>query len=179
MKLRNFSHAARQLGSSVGILSSAYQLRERIAQVLYLFRENAVNLFPQKVQRRTSAQLNNLRPNVRQNRPKPLPHVRTPVIPADLDLENFPEQISQLGEDVTTFLEYLNEFPEFTDEVANAAVLDFQKDLNVCLRMRLPSCYFYYWDRFPDVLIRSIGRRALDNILVHPLSGSIGASHTE
>lgn len=36
------------MGSSVGILSSAFHLRERLAYVLFLFRKNAANLFPRK-----------------------------------------------------------------------------------------------------------------------------------
>jgi hypothetical protein len=60
-KLRNLSNAARQLGSSVGILSSAYHLRERVAQILHLFHENAADLFPRKVQHHdTIAQVDTL-----------------------------------------------------------------------------------------------------------------------
>ena len=50
-----------------------------------------------------------------------------------LDPEDFPEQISQFAEDMTSFLECLNEFPEFTDEVVNASILAFQGDLKVGL----------------------------------------------
>ena len=48
-ELRNFSNAARQLGSSVGILSSSFHLRERLTFIGYLFRENAADLFPRKI----------------------------------------------------------------------------------------------------------------------------------
>ncbi|KAG1850769.1 hypothetical protein C8R48DRAFT_778114 [Suillus tomentosus] len=48
-ELRNFANAARQLGSSVGILSSAFRLRERLTKLLLLFRENAATLFPRKI----------------------------------------------------------------------------------------------------------------------------------
>ena len=134
LKLRNFSNAARQLGSSVGILSSAYHLRERVAQVLYLFRENAADLFPRKVQHQdTSVQESNLPPRTKRNRSKPPPNVRTPIVTGDLDPEDFPEQIARFAEDITTFLECLNEFPEFTDEAVNASILAFQGDLKVGL----------------------------------------------
>ena len=132
LKLRNFSNAARQLGSSVGILSSAYHLRERVAQVLYLFHENAADLFPRKVQHQdTSTQSNNGPLRTRRHRPKPPPNVRTPVVTGDLDPEQFPEQMAHFAEDITTFLECLNEFPEFTDEAVNASILAFQGDLKV------------------------------------------------
>ena len=52
-----------------------------------------------------------------------------------LDPEDFPEQISQFAEDMTSFLECLNEFPEFTDEVVNASILAFQGDLKVGLNL--------------------------------------------
>lgn len=35
------------------------------------------------------------------------------------------------AQDVTTFLDCLNEFPEFTDEAVNAAVLSLEGDLKV------------------------------------------------
>ena len=133
LKLRSLSNAVRQLGSSVGILSSAYHLRERVAQVLHLFHENAVDLFPRKVRRQdTSTQVNNGALRTKRRRPKPPPNVRTPVVVRDLDPEEFPEQMARFAEDITTFLECLNGFPEFTDEPVNASILAFQGDLKVC-----------------------------------------------
>jgi len=55
------------------------------------------------------------------------------VVTADLDPEDFPEQMAQFAEDITIFLECLNEFPEFTDEAVNASILAFQGDLKVGL----------------------------------------------
>jgi len=52
-----------------------------------------------------------------------------------LDSEDFPEQIFQFAEDMTAFLECLNEFPEFTDEVVSASILAFQGDLKVGLNL--------------------------------------------
>lgn len=134
LKLRNFSHASRQLGSSVGILSSAYQLRVRVAQLLRLFHQNAVHLFPRKVhQTDTSIEVNDQPLRTKRKRSKPPPNVRTPLITEDLDLEEFPEQMSRFAEDIMTFLECLIEFPEFTDEVVNASISSFHKDLKVGL----------------------------------------------
>ena len=133
-KLRNFSNAARQLGSSVGILSSAYHLRERVAHVLYLFHENAADLFPRKVHHQDiSTQAGNRPLRMRRTRSKPPPNVRTPMVTADLDPESFPDQMDQFAEDITIFLECLNEFPEFADEAVNASILTFQGDLKVSL----------------------------------------------
>jgi hypothetical protein len=128
----NFSNAARQLASSVGILSSAFRLRERLAQILFLFRENAADLFPRKVPRqpRADALVN---PTRRRKTRKPPPNVRRPIVDESLDPESFPEQLSSFAADVTTFLRCLNEFPEFTDEAVNASILTFEADLKVHL----------------------------------------------
>lgn len=45
--LQTFQTAARQLGSSVGLLASASQLRERMHRVQTILNENAAVLFPQ------------------------------------------------------------------------------------------------------------------------------------
>ena len=134
LQLRNFANAARQLGSSVGILSSSYHLRGRLAQVLYLFRENAADLFPRKIYHQSRESLTN--PNLAQyrktKRHRAPPHVHNPVVMEKLDAEDFPEQMQMFAQDVTTFLDCLNEFPEFTDEAVNSAILSLEGDLKVC-----------------------------------------------
>jgi len=62
------------------------------------------------------------------------------VITGDLDPEDFPEEMAQFAEDITTFLECLNEFPEFTDEAVNASILAFQGDLKVGSGSHLFKC---------------------------------------
>ncbi|KAI0355885.1 WD40 repeat-like protein [Trametes cingulata] len=130
-ELRNFANAARQLGSSVGILSSSYHLRGRLAQILYLFRENAADLFPRKVSRQsresiTTTKFSHFRKGKRHRAP---PHVHNPIVMEKLEPEDFPEQLQMFAQDVTTFLDCLNEFPEFTDEAVNAAILALEGDL--------------------------------------------------
>lgn len=89
-------------------------------------------MFPRKVQHQDTAQVNN-QPLRARKKSKPPPNVRTPVIAADLDPEDFPEQMSLFVEDITTFLTCLNEFPEFADEVVNASILVFQGDIKVVM----------------------------------------------
>ena len=139
-QLRNFANAARQLGSSVGILSSSYRLRGRLAQILYLFRENAADLFPRKISHQTRESLTNpqLAQYRKSRRHRAPPHVHNPIVMEKLDPEDFPEQLQMFAQDVTTFLDCLNEFPEFTDEAVNAAVLSLEGDLKV--RIPLRSC---------------------------------------
>ncbi|KAH7907662.1 WD40-repeat-containing domain protein [Hygrophoropsis aurantiaca] len=140
-ELRNFANAARQLGSSVGILSSAFRLRERLAKILFLFRENAADLFPRKCQRQPRETLVN--PNLMDRRRKAVRRQKSspgrvrPVVDDSLDAECFPEQFESFACDVMTFLNCLNEFPEFTDEAVNSSIKSLEGDLKYwacCLR---------------------------------------------
>ncbi|KIJ11156.1 hypothetical protein PAXINDRAFT_157371 [Paxillus involutus ATCC 200175] len=151
-ELRNFANAARQLGSSVGILSTAFRLRERLAHVLFLFRENGADLFPRKVARQPRETLVN--PNVMEKRrrknkvgegvwsgfgegsnPNPNPTLGSSSVSnnqnADdfLDTSFFPEHLEAFAADVVAFLNCLNEFPEFSDEAMNASIRAFEGDL--------------------------------------------------
>ncbi|KAH9073045.1 hypothetical protein EDB83DRAFT_2313141 [Lactarius deliciosus] len=140
-ELRNFSNAARQLGSSVGIMSSAFHLRERLAQIAWLFRENAADLFPRKVSHQStteSAVKPDVIPRRKRARSKAPPHVRRPLVLEKLDPEDFPHQLGLFARDVITFLHCLNEFPEFTDEALNASIVAFEGDLKYwasCLKV--------------------------------------------
>ena len=60
---------------------------------------------------------------------KALPHSVRPVIMEKPDVEDFPEQLEAFARDVTTFLNRLNEFPEFADEAVNTAIIAFETDL--------------------------------------------------
>ncbi|KAI0074084.1 WD40 repeat-like protein [Panus rudis PR-1116 ss-1] len=154
-QLRNFANAARRLGSSVGILSSVFYLRERLTQILFLFRENASDIFPRKVAKpsRESMMSPKLRDR-RKNRRKGPVHLMNPALLEELDLEAFPDQFEKFAEDVTTFLDCLNEFPEFTDEGVNTSIMSLEGDLKYwasCLRVyegqfRYPAVQRYVHD---------------------------------
>lgn len=141
-QLRNFSNAARQLGSSVGILSSAYHLRERLAHLLHLFRDNAADLFPRKVPRQARdapLPMPRMSTSGRKLR-RPPPHVKRPPTrfdAEDLDPEAFPGELHWLSREVMTFLNCLNEFPEFSDEAVNTNIQSFEGDLKVRCRLNL------------------------------------------
>ncbi|RXW18992.1 hypothetical protein EST38_g6867 [Candolleomyces aberdarensis] len=143
-ELRNFANAARQLGSSVAILSSGFRLRERLAQLLFLYRENAADLFPRKVSHvaRDSAPSIDVHPGGhrkgrRRKWGKAHLHIPRPTVSEEMDQEKFPDYLEALANDVKTFLNCLNEFPEFTDEAVNASINSFEGDLRYwssCLR---------------------------------------------
>ncbi|KAF5368873.1 hypothetical protein D9758_002838 [Tetrapyrgos nigripes] len=160
-ELRNFSNAARQLGSSAAILSSAFHLRTRLAQISFLHRENAANLFPRKISHATLPNTNNNDSRrLRRTMPymsvrhKAMPHITRPSIIENLDLEDFPEQFEKLAAEVTTFVNCLNEFPEFTDEAVNTSISSFEGDLKYwasCLKayegqFRYPAVQRYIQD---------------------------------
>ncbi|PPQ86642.1 hypothetical protein CVT25_006826 [Psilocybe cyanescens] len=159
-ELRNFANAARQLGSSVAILSSAYHLRDRLGQLLFLYHENAADLFPRKISHIAreitdeSPAATKHRKLFRRVRGKAQLHVPRPTVTEKLDAESFPHQFEQLSKEVTTFLRCLNEFPEFTDEAVNASILSFEGDLKYwasCLKeyssqFRYPAVQRYIHD---------------------------------
>ncbi|EPT02101.1 hypothetical protein FOMPIDRAFT_1029426 [Fomitopsis schrenkii] len=166
-ELRNFANAARQLGSSVGILSSSVHLRERLAQLLWLFRENAADLFPRKVKRQPRESLVDtaLQAALKRRRRKAPSHAVNPTV-EDLDPEDFPDQLQSLARDVTTFLDCLNEFPEFNDEAVNASIQSLECDLKYwasCLKAYEGQFKYPAVQRYLHDLTTEMGEH-LDNI---------------
>ena len=142
-QLRTCVNAARQLGSSVAILASVFQLRDRLAQISFLFRENAADLYPRKVlrfQRESLVGKSKIpRRRLTRSRAAPLEHGRrsSPARRMELDkldLEDFPQQLELFASDLSTFLYSLNEFPEFTDKAVDAPIIAFEDDLKVSER---------------------------------------------
>ncbi|EKM77352.1 hypothetical protein AGABI1DRAFT_108190 [Agaricus bisporus var. burnettii JB137-S8] len=136
-ELRDFANATRPLGSSIAILSSSFHLRVRLAHVLFLYRENAADLFPRKV---TRVSRNSLNDACQPRRiVKSLARIARPIVneDSDIDVEDFPDQMERFAGDIKEFLDCLNEFPEFTDEAINVSILSFSSDLQYwasCLR---------------------------------------------
>ncbi|KAG0698093.1 hypothetical protein DFH29DRAFT_1020180 [Suillus ampliporus] len=91
--------------------------------------ENAATLFPREVSRQPRETLFNpnfmdLRRTWRGHQP-PLQQMTND----NLEPESFPSQFASLAKDVVTFLNYLNEFTEFTDEAVNTSMRAFEVDL--------------------------------------------------
>ncbi|KAF8552230.1 WD40 repeat-like protein [Imleria badia] len=161
-ELRGFANAARQLGSSVGILSSAFKLRERLTKILFLFRENAANLYPRKIARQPREALPN--PNfMHRQRRAPWRGQHAPlvklVLEDNLEPDTLPAQFESFAKDVVTFLNCLNEFPEFTDEAVNQSMRGFEADLKYwasCLaeyktQFRSPAVQRYVHDLTTEI----------------------------
>ncbi|PCH35089.1 WD40 repeat-like protein [Wolfiporia cocos MD-104 SS10] len=161
-ELRNFANAARQLGSSVGILSSAVLLRERLVQLLHLFHENAEDLFPLYVPKSAREPVPDVdEPETpKKKRRKVLLQGVNPAVLQDLDVESFPDQLQSFAQDVTTFLDCLNEFPEFNDEAVNASIMALEGDLKYWA-----SCLRAYEGQFRNPAVQSY---------LHDLSSEMG-----
>jgi len=146
-QLRTCVNSARQLGSSVAILASVFQLRDRLTQISFLFRENAADLYPRKVLRvqRESLVGRSKFPRRRLARLRAsLERGRRPArMELDkLDLEDFPQQLELFASDLSTFLYSLNEFPEFTDKAVDAPIIAFEDDLKV--KLSAPSHQLFH-----------------------------------
>lgn len=167
--LQAFQNAARQLGSSVGLLSSAFKLRQRLATVLHIFRENAADHFPKFVKGKASesldlaggGSLDNLHVDKRRQRMlKRGAILRRPTMLPNAEAEDLPHELEMLANDVKSFLNFLEEFPEFVDEAVNASITAFQYDLKY-----RASCLKEYPGQFNFPAVRQY---------VHDLSGEMG-----
>jgi hypothetical protein len=124
-ELRNFANDSRQLSSSIGLLSSASELRKRLSKVLYLFHSNAASIFPQKISKKEQPRTISAIPPRRARTSPQFVNID------NLDVEELPTELKLLATDAKTFLECLHVFPdsEFTDEETRASIEAFRQDL--------------------------------------------------
>ncbi|KAI0075655.1 WD40 repeat-like protein [Panus rudis PR-1116 ss-1] len=127
-ELKNFGIAARQIGSSVGVLISCTHLRDRLIEVLVLFRENAASLYPRKVIRKPAAE-DSLREWLYYGRVRAPPGDNYSGPRLALGAEEIPATLQSFAKNWRMFLDYLNEFPEFKDEDLTEAISSLEKDL--------------------------------------------------
>lgn len=129
VQLRDFENASRELGSSVGIVWSAFGLQERLAKILFLFRENAACLYPRKISRKPQEVLLSL--NVMERRQDWRHRSTIPYSQDNLELDMLPNQLESLAGDVGAFISCLSEFDEFNDEAISQSMRAFEADLKV------------------------------------------------
>lgn len=117
----------------MAILSSIFLLRDRLAQISFLFRENAADLYPRKIFRlpRDSLVSRSRMPRRRLEKSRRSTNVRRRLPFDKLDVEDFPEQLDLFSRALSKFLYNLNEFPEFTDKSVDAPIMAFEDDLKV------------------------------------------------
>ncbi|KAF8595383.1 hypothetical protein BDV93DRAFT_564446 [Ceratobasidium sp. AG-I] len=126
-KLLAFSNAVRQLGSSAGLLSAVTLLRTRLTKIQSFFRENAAELFDDISH---ASKLGIKSSGVRKR-------AKVQRLSWVADIENLPQELEGLAEDLVRFLSRLNDLSEFRDEAVNASIEAFEVDLKYvakCLR---------------------------------------------
>jgi hypothetical protein len=119
------------LGSSAGILNATFHLRSNLSQILFLFRENAAELFPHKVKKpfREPHPQDAHPGHGSQHQHDSISHGEnasrqryadtrnqlkmTHTHHRDLDPEDMPMLFKTLAMELQKFLRRLNEFPEF------------------------------------------------------------------
>ncbi|KAF8762034.1 negative gluconeogenesis [Rhizoctonia solani] len=137
-QLQGFANAVRQLGSSVGLLNATYYLRGSLIQIEYLFRKTRLTcsvrfdanemavVTPRRAPlRATKAERDRVHTGMR------------PQIKPLKDIEQLPEEMDRLAQQIHVFVNRLNDIPEFTDELVNASFISFASDLRYrasCLR---------------------------------------------
>lgn len=110
------------------MISSSYNLRARLQQLLHLFRENASEAFPNKIKKEPTEPLQPLSSRKKRTKFRKLAAKPRPTHLVS-NLEEFPNQFELLAHDLVTFLHFLHDIPEFRDESLNASVLSFEADL--------------------------------------------------
>ncbi|KAH0836398.1 WD40-repeat-containing domain protein [Lanmaoa asiatica] len=140
-QLRDFENASRELGSSVGIVSSAFGLQERLAKILFLFRENAACVYPRKITRKPQDTI--LNPNVMERREDWRRRSTIPQSQDNLEPDMLPHQLESLAGDVWAFISCLNEFEEFNDEAISQSMRAFEGDLKY-----FSACLYEYKHQF-------------------------------
>ncbi|KAF8548780.1 hypothetical protein OG21DRAFT_1515937 [Imleria badia] len=150
-ELHSFTDALAQLGGSVEVLVAMFKLRERLTKILFLFRENAANLYPLKIARNAREDFPDLDLMHQHQQTHLHGHapVVKPVLEDNLEPDSLPAQLESFAKDLVTFLDCFNEFLEFTDEAINQSMRSFEADLKYWA-----SCLAQYKNQFhsPAVL---------------------------
>ena len=145
---------ARQLGSSVGILSASSRLREKLGRVLYLFRENAEDLFPNLKAKRQRAKVPVFRRLNKRRRGNAIAvgnkrrskgskegvhdtdHHLLGLPPNDgrghanaIDRKFLSAEMQAFARDISTLLECFSQFPDYVDEIPEQSL---GQELKVC-----------------------------------------------
>lgn len=130
----------------MGILSASFRLCERLGRILFLFRENAIVLFPHKVLRRTRElpvdRYWNFKRQRRIKRNRLLSMVARLSTSQDQPTpDELPDELCALARDIADLLDCFGQFPEFVDEVPEQKLED---DLKVSVSFLLISAATSY-----------------------------------
>ena len=118
------SNGSRSIGRSVSILGASTRLRERLGRVLYLFRQNAYNLYPDMIRDYTTSHPTPVRP-VRHWKTRTFlsPTINKILPSTDLDKFNgLGWEFRQFSEDVVTLFDCFCQYPEFLEELPDRSL---------------------------------------------------------
>ncbi|KAF7797508.1 hypothetical protein EIP86_008708 [Pleurotus ostreatoroseus] len=133
---------ARQLGSSVGILSASFRLCERLARILHLFRQNAHALFPKLKLRAKGLELNvDRRWNFKRQRRRRHTDNRFLSLVTRLSTtreepkaKELPAELVLFAKDIAMLLDCFSQFPDFLEEVPEQSLETDLKFWAECMR---------------------------------------------
>ncbi|KAG8946864.1 hypothetical protein FRC03_001246 [Tulasnella sp. 419] len=131
-ELSSLTNDVHPLGPTASLIRSLYDLRKSLHQVHSLFRKNAITISPSVVQKTEPLSLEAI--VLRKGFSDPWNLVKVPVLMIEddvsvPDLETFPEQMKHLAQCIESFLEFLQDIPEFTDENLANCIQTAQADL--------------------------------------------------
>lgn len=123
----------------MGILSSCFRLCERLSRILFLFRENAVALFPHKFAHRKRRELQvdrywNFKRQRRTRARHRLLNIVTKLSTSQHQptAEDLPDELNALAKDIATILDCFSQYPEFVDEVPEQIL---EEDIKVSISL--------------------------------------------
>lgn len=122
-QLHELCQEARKLGSSAGILSASIRLRDCLACILHLFRQNALKLYPEDIQ----GHIGNYSPFIARSseqKSKNARHRILPAQPATNEPENLALGFRRFSEDVRALFECFMQFIQSIEGVPDLSIAD-------------------------------------------------------
>ncbi|KAG8925153.1 hypothetical protein FRC02_009893 [Tulasnella sp. 418] len=170
-ELLNFENDIRPLGSSVGLISSSNQLRLNLEKICGLARANASALFPTKISRPSGDFIMThcswydrlKRMNQHPDPERSLAAMTESIKQRDsYNLEDFPHHLELLAKDLASFLRFLQEIPEFTDEGMIDKIFNSQATF-----VYFASCLAKYRGKFNAVAVQRYVMKLLHEMGSH------------
>ncbi|CAE6538493.1 unnamed protein product [Rhizoctonia solani] len=163
-QLQGFAGAIHPLGSSAGLINTTYHLRCSLIRVRDHFWENATHLFgeiqrtPRQGRGGTKIEGNRAFVGMR-TKPQSL-----------RDIEQLPEEMDKLAQQLHVFTHYLSDIPGFSDDLVKTSFLSFSGQLNY-----RASCLKEFKGQLQTVAVRRYVNDLLSEIgaYIEPMTGSL------
>ncbi|KLO19364.1 WD40 repeat-like protein [Schizopora paradoxa] len=163
--LGRLANISGDLGSSIGIVKSSTELRDRVIRIRLLLRTNASDLFPKTVKRPTAASS-----YFSKTSKSPAAQHNGSGLYQKLDLEELPGQFKLLVNDIKFFISCLRDFPDFTDESLYDALSDFEDEA-----IYVSYLLSRHKGRFGDIAIKKYTQDLLTGRLGEPMEDVVAS----